>query len=167
MVIVPVLFARLGVTPMNKLIVAALLGSLLAAPVMAAQFYKWTDEKGATHYSESPPPATAKGATEIKVQTRTPSGSGSAVESLQKQRETTRKNLSEKTKAGATDAAATKVDKSEYAERCKQYRSNLEAMESHGRVSEMSSKGEKRFLTDEEKNKRMDETRRQIKAFCQ
>jgi hypothetical protein len=40
-------------------------------------------------------------------------------------------------------------------------------MESHGRVSEMSSKGEKRFLTDEEKNKRMDETRRQIKAFCQ
>jgi hypothetical protein len=40
-------------------------------------------------------------------------------------------------------------------------------MESHGRVTETDSKGEKRVLTDEEKNKRMDETRRQIKAFCE
>ena len=152
---------------MNKLIVAALLGSMLAAPVMAAQFYKWTDENGATHYSESPPPATAKGAKEIKVQTRTPSGSSSAVENLQKQREATQKSLSEKAKAGAKDTAPAKADKSEYAERCKQYKSNLATMESNGRVSEKDSKGEKRYLTEEEKNKRMDETRRQIKAFCE
>lgn len=153
---------------MKKLTVAALLGSLLAAPVMAAQFYKWTDENGVTHYSENPPPATAKSSSEVKVQTRLPSGTTAATDSLERQREAASKRLSEKTQTETQDTSSTaKSDKSDYAERCRQYKSNLEAMESHGRVSETNSQGEKRILSDEEKNKRMDETRRQIKAFCE
>lgn len=153
---------------MNKLTIAALLGALLTTPVMAAQYYKWIDENGVTHYSETPPPVTAKNTSEVKVQTKSPSGAAAATESLQKQREAVSKSLSEREKAATQEAtSSTKVNKAEYAERCKQYKSNLEAMESHGRVTETDSKGEKRVLTDEEKNKRMDETRRQIKAFCE
>lgn len=150
---------------MKKLTIAALFGALLAAPVMAAQFYKWTDEQGVTHYSESPPPETAKGATEVKVQTRTPSGSEAAVENLQKQREAATKSLTDAEKK-KTPASPVKTDKSEYAERCKKLQANLATLENSGRVSEPDDKGEKRYLTDEEKNKRMDDTRRQIKAYC-
>lgn len=152
---------------MKKLTIAALFGALLATPVMAAQFYKWSDEQGVTHYSESPPPETAKGATEVKVQTRTPSGSEAAVENLQKQREAATKSLTDAEKKktpGKTSPA--KADKSEYAERCKKLQANLATMESSGRVSEPDENGEKRYLTEEEKNKRMDDTRRQIKAYC-
>lgn len=146
---------------------AALLGAtLLASPVMAGQFYKWTDEQGVTHYSEEAPPQTAKNAAEVKVQTRTPSGAAAAVENLQKQREATTKAMTEAAAKDKKTSAGTPADKSQYAERCKQLRANLETMESHGRISELDAKGEKRILPDEEKNKRMDDTKRQIKAYC-
>lgn len=154
---------------MLSLRVALLGAALLASPVMAGQFYKWTDEQGVTHYSEEPPPQAAKNAAEVKVQTRTPSGTAAAVENLQKQRDASNKAAADAAK-GKTTAAGTppaKADKSQYAERCKQLRANLATMESHGRVSEPDEKGEKRVLSDEEKNKRMDETKRQIKAFCE
>lgn len=146
---------------------AALLGmALLASPVMAGQFYKWMDEQGVTHYSENPPPKTAKNSAEVKVQTRAPSGAAAAVDSLQKQRDASAKAMADANKDKKTTAPA-KEDKSQYAERCKQLRANLGTMESHGRVSETDEKGEKRALSEEEKNKRMDETKRQIKAFCE
>jgi hypothetical protein len=80
---------------MNKLTIAALLGALLTTPVMAAQYYKWIDENGVTHYSETPPPVTAKNTSEVKVQTKSPSGAAAATESLQKQREAVSKSLSD------------------------------------------------------------------------
>jgi uncharacterized protein (DUF2126 family) len=36
------------------------LALLLVAPLVSAQVYKWTDAKGTTHYSETPPPAGTK-----------------------------------------------------------------------------------------------------------
>jgi glutaredoxin len=36
------------------------LGTLLAAQPLAAQQYRWVDEKGSVHYSDTPPPPTAK-----------------------------------------------------------------------------------------------------------
>lgn len=44
---------------------AALLLLLLTASVAQAQMYKWKDDKGVTHFSDTPPPATAKKA-EVK-----------------------------------------------------------------------------------------------------
>jgi glutaredoxin len=44
---------------------AALLLLLLTASAAHAQMYKWKDEKGVTHFTETPPPATAKKA-EVK-----------------------------------------------------------------------------------------------------
>ncbi|MFP5430518.1 MAG: DUF4124 domain-containing protein [Gammaproteobacteria bacterium] len=154
---------------MKKLTTLALLGALLAAPAMAAQFYKWTDENGVTHYSEAPPPESVKGSTAIKVPSRQPSGAETAAQNLQKQREAALKALDEAGKKGAstTAPAAAKDNKEQYAERCKQLKANLAVMENSGRVSEKDDKGEKRFLTEEEKTKRLEDTRRQIKAFCE
>lgn len=152
---------------MNKLTIAALLSALLATPALADQFYKWTDAQGVTHYTQDPPPSTAKGTAEVKVQTRAPSGTEAAIQNLQKQREAATKAMAEgKKDKEQENAAPAKADKAQYAERCKKLKSDLETMESHGRVTETNDKGEKRVLPDEEKTKRMDETRRQIKAFC-
>lgn len=65
------------------------------------------------------------------------------------------------------NAAATAKTPEKYAEKCKQFRGNLQSMEEHARVKETDANGEVRVLTDEEKNARLDETRRQIKAFCE
>lgn len=35
----------------------ALIGCLLTTPLVSAEVYRWTDENGVTHFSETPPPA--------------------------------------------------------------------------------------------------------------
>ncbi|MCK7593912.1 DUF4124 domain-containing protein [Pseudomarimonas salicorniae] len=37
--------------------IVIVLSCLLALPAAAGEIYKWTDEKGRTHYSDRPPPA--------------------------------------------------------------------------------------------------------------
>ena len=39
--------------------------------------------------------------------------------------------------------------------------------QSRGRIREADEKGETRYLTDEEKQQRLDDVQRQIKAFCE
>ncbi|WP_028101773.1 glutaredoxin family protein [Pseudoduganella violaceinigra] len=53
---------------------AALLLLLLTASVAHAQMYKWKDDKGVTHFSESPPPVSAKNS---EVKNYNTSGTGS------------------------------------------------------------------------------------------
>lgn len=152
-----------------------LLGSLSLSTVAAAdQFYKWTDAQGATHYTVEPPPKTAASAAEVKISTKVPSGSSAAASNLEKQRGDAAKKLVDKAlgkdKDGKTDPAAAKTDgkvPAEYAERCKTLQGNLQAMQEHGRVKMTNEKGEVTYLSDEEKQKQMDDTQRQIKAFCQ
>lgn len=43
---------------MRRLLIATAL--LLAAPLVAAQAYKWTDASGTVHYSDAPPPQGTK-----------------------------------------------------------------------------------------------------------
>lgn len=148
---------------MKKTLTCLALACLVTAgPAFADKYFKWTDAKGVTHYSDAPPPPDAASTGEVKVTTRLPSDSESAVERLEKQRAETLKNLN----APATAAAPAKVDKSQYTERCKQLRANLQTMQNSGRVKEQDEKGETRVLTEEEKKQRMDDAERQIKAFC-
>ncbi|WGG51545.1 glutaredoxin family protein [Rugamonas sp. DEMB1] len=50
-----------------------------AAGGVHAQVYKWVDEKGVTHYSDAPPPPSGKAA-KAKVELKSFSGGGAAVE---------------------------------------------------------------------------------------
>jgi glutaredoxin len=46
---------------MRTRIISALLLTLLATSAAAQQIYRWTDEKGRVHITDTPPPASAKG----------------------------------------------------------------------------------------------------------
>lgn len=160
----------------NTLRIAALLALALGAPAAeAAKFYKWTDELGATHYTAEPPPAGAK-ASEVRIKTSSvtdaeeaqkapaagtaaPAAGGKAAPAKGKDKPKEQKDAKDPKDDGKTPE--------QYAEKCKGLRANLKAMEEHARVKEMTESGEPRVLTDEEKNARLDETRREIKAFCE
>lgn len=160
---------------------AAIALALSATPALAAKFYKWTDANGVTHYSADPPPAEAKTkASEVRVKSRrsaeepvaeggspgqngTPvAAPGGTAPAKGKEAGKSRDEAGDKEKDKKPAAASDR-----YAEKCKQLRSNLQAMEEHGRVKEADDKGNVRVLTDEEKQERLDATQRQIKAFCQ
>lgn len=155
----------------------AFLGLLLATTVVSAaeKFYKWTDAEGVTHYSEGPPPDSATNASAVKVHTKLPSGSATAAENLQKQRDGSSKTDKDKkdgkdTKTATTPAsppAAANKTTEKYAEKCKQLQANLTTLQEHARVKVKDEKGEERFMTPEEKDGRLDSTQREIKAYCQ
>jgi hypothetical protein len=44
----------------GKLVILAGLGALLLSVTAQAQMYRWTDDQGRVHYSDSPPPAAAR-----------------------------------------------------------------------------------------------------------
>lgn len=145
------------------------LASLLAlalgtSAAHAAKFYKWTDEKGVTHYTVDPPPAGAK-SSQVRIKTSSvtdaeppaPAAPGTAAKAAP---------AAGKEKGKDEKAAAGKAPE-QYAERCKALRANLQSLEEHARVQERSASGESRILTEEEKNARLDTTRREIKAFCE
>jgi glutaredoxin len=55
----PVAVARGMIVPMRGILILLV---LLAAQAALAQQYRWVDEKGRVHYSDTPPPPTAKSA---------------------------------------------------------------------------------------------------------
>ncbi|HEX6590362.1 MAG TPA: DUF4124 domain-containing protein [Moraxellaceae bacterium] len=147
---------------------AAFLGTLLlATSAQAAQFYKWTDEQGVTHYSADPPPKSVGNASSVKVKTRLPADSEAAVDNLEKQRADSKKADKAAPKKDDAAAPAAKPATERYADKCKNLQSDLKTMEEHARINVTDEKGEVRTLTEEEKQQRVDDTKRQVKAFCE
>jgi hypothetical protein len=146
---------------------AAFLGTLLLASPVMADIYKWKDARGVTNYSAEPP-ANATDVVRVKVSGKMPSDSEAAVQNLEKQREDTKKAQEKEAKKPATPAStADKKTPEKYTERCKQYQDNMKTMQEHAQIRVTENNGEVRTLTDEEKQAKMDETQRQMKAFCE
>jgi hypothetical protein len=150
------------------------LGLLLAATAANAadKFYKWTDEKGITHYSEAPPVDPNTKASSVKVQTKLPSGS---VGTKEDEKVGAKKPAADKAtkdnkaapKPGTAATPATAKTTGKYAEKCKQLQANLKTMQEHARVSVTDEKGEARVISQEEKDSQTDDMQREIKAYCQ
>ncbi len=65
----PEFFLKLAVKhlfrqPTHAMKLAPLILTLLALPVVAAPFYRWVDADGGIHYTDQPPPSSAKNATQ-------------------------------------------------------------------------------------------------------
>jgi len=132
---------------------------LLAAPVLADNYYKWIDDNGMTHYGEHPP----KGANIIKKgktqtghsQATTYTGAATSPTKTVANSDTSKKN-------SEADTAASQKDP----ERCTSAQSNLEAMRTHSRIKVKDKNGEYRFLTPEEIQDRQGEAQKAADESC-
>jgi hypothetical protein len=151
--------------------------TLLSASIVSANeeggIYKWVDERGVTNYSETPPDAKGANAKaqSININRYVPRGSENAVKQLEQQR--TEKAKAEKSakenKEGVKKTGkSADVNKSpaDYKEKCANLKQNLEFLGT-GNASVKEGDGELRKLNSEEITKRTDETKREIKAFCE
>lgn len=151
-------------------VLSIFLGLLLASTTVSAaqKFFKWTDEKGVTHYSEAPPEDPKTKTSAVKVQTKLPSGSLSKSEDKKDNEKKPSKSSEAATKSDIkTPATATEKTADKYAEKCKKLNANLKSMQEHPRVRVTNDKGESRILSQEEKDSQTDDIQREIKAFCQ
>ena len=150
----------------TSIILTVLLTMTLAAS--AGSIYTWMDEHGVAHYSDTPP-ANTPGVQTVRVQDAPSSDASSEIQQLNDERaaqdkkaQTEAKDNAEKQALQAKAAQATKDNKS----RCDQLQANLQVMNEHGRVRETDAQGDTHYLSDEEKQKQMDDMQKQIQAFC-
>ena len=137
---------------------------LILATAAQAGIYKWVDENGQVHYGERPPAGA-----EYRTVAPAPPPASSAPEEKQRL-EKTQEFLDTSRKAreeAKTKAAAEKAEAERRKKNCAAARKNLEILTyATGRKRIPGPDGVARKLTEEERQARMAEARKQIEKYC-
>lgn len=121
---------------------AALALATAAAGVHASEIYQWTDARGVTHYSETPPPAGTQ------YQTRRITDTGASARAVDP--------------APAQAQAATEEENPQ----CATARSNIEVLSGEGPVHQEVADGEARELSAGERTNQLELAQAAVRAYC-
>ena len=148
-----------------KPVTALLLLSFFSLSAHAA-LNKWVDAEGKVHYSDSPP-------VDAKVESvRNISGKGQEAapadfsSKTYSQREAELNKARQEKKEASEKSAREAAMKQERKQNCAASRENLRALESGTRLVTYDENGEKRFIDDAEREKRMSSVREAVKNNC-
>jgi len=142
--------------------------TFMCSPISMAGIYKWTDAEGNVHYGQQRPTDTSS--EKMQVPQHTPVNKSTYMRPGQK---------SADAKAGSEpdDAANKKTDKPEEVKEtkaekkqrladCEKVRKNLATMKSNGRIRSKDKDGNIRYLSDEEKQARMNKSNKTLEKHC-
>jgi hypothetical protein len=147
---------------------------LLALPA-AAEMYKWTDEHGKVHYSDQPPPPSAKKSETIKApkpQVAAPAAAtpgakpatGGPKTAAEQEMEFRKRRLeAAEAEAKAQKDAQAAADKKRT---CDQATAQVTSLERGGRVTKPGPNGEQNYLTDQELAGALAEARKAQATWC-
>ena len=158
--------------------VAVFLTLLLTLSVMAAgpEIYKWVDEEGNVHYSDSPPENVESERVEVDV--APPVGDGSAKRLLE-QAEQTRERLASERQARASADEAEASRRAADSQRCVFARQQLISLQQNlpvyrdetGKLRTLSEydvyEGEREYLDDDERRLEMVRVQKDIERYCE
>jgi hypothetical protein len=133
----------------------------------AQPFYKWVDDKGATHYTQTPPPQQA--VKKVSINTHIPQDSANEIKGLNDQSNKLLKATTDQEKAAEIEKKNTSADterRNKNSVACKQIKSNLALLQSGQRLRTMDSKGERSYLTEDQKATQINQETAQIKNDC-
>ena len=140
-----------------------LLLSLALSPLaVAAQVYKWVDEKGVTHYSESPPPDGKAGKIEIK-----PQGEAVAPATDWKQKEeAARQQRIQKQQSERQQDDQSQNQVAVRRNRCREAQRQLVIVQLPRPVFSVNEKGEKVYLEDKERQSEIEGWKDHVRKYC-
>ena len=141
-----------------------LAGSLLLSGISAqAAIYKWQDENGSWHFSEIPPDS--QKAEKIDVRVTPPSGDTKAPPNNASTTEDTPDESGKPLPLSPEVAAAEKERK---AKNCQIANKNLQSLTTRARVRfQDKEKGEERYLTEDERQKWIKDSKEAVKENCE
>lgn len=144
-------------------IATCLLVTVFTVPAHAGKVYKWVDANGNVTYSSTPPPDKSK-ATTVKTQRSHISDEEAKkrLESLSGQATGRRKNR-EYLEGSESESAAVKDRRSK---NCETAKKNLQVLQSSGRVQASGDDGQKFYLDEAVRQRKIEETQGQIAEFC-
>ncbi|MBI5751558.1 MAG: DUF4124 domain-containing protein [Hydrogenophilales bacterium] len=145
---------------------------LISVAIASPGIYKWVDEKGVTHYSETPPPSEQK-AKKIEVKPPSPvsgaEGGGGEGKSWQQKEQEFQKRQAEREEARkqqeAADTAARREAKIRE-ERCATAKHNLETLQMRTPVYRTDEKGERVYVDDRVRAAEIARMKKEIETYC-
>ncbi len=138
--------------------------SLVLAPLCAAgEMYKWVDEKGTTHYSESPPPEGQGG----KVDVKPAAGTAVAPATDWKQKEQdARKDRIQKEQQERQQKSQSENQAAIRLNQCRESQRQLSIVEMERPVYHLNEKGEKVYLEDSDRRREIDRWKTNVRKYC-
>ena len=140
-----------------------LAAALAAAPAHA--IYKWVDEKGVTHFSETPPPDGRK-ASKVEPKVTPPSGPAAAPADWKKREQESRKQRIEREQSDEATRAKSHNEAAERANRCNRAKRDLEVLNLQVPVYSTNERGERVYVEDKDRESEKADARRLIAANC-
>ncbi len=136
--------------------------SLLALDATAARFYKSVDENGKVIFSDRPASSADE---QIDVKVFTPDVPAPAVPTAKKPDEKTKKDGDAKDDKNEAKADL-KALQSKRDENCKKAKSRLQKLQTVSRLYSEDGKGNRTYVSDEERMKQLTDARASIKEWC-
>ena len=135
-----------------------------ANAVLAGKIYKWTDAQGNVHYgSEKPADAEAE---KMKVDTST-TGVDTGAEALDNLKQQVDDEAERIKEEGIPEKPPVpSLPMKEVKKRCQAARQDLATIQSRGQLKERDEKGEVRYVSEEEKQRRIKAAKQQIREYC-
>jgi hypothetical protein len=135
--------------------------ALLAGDPAAAQAYKWVDENGRTHFSDTPPPD--RKADKLTIKPLSPAGPSGAAGSGDWQSQLQESNL-RRAQQEAQQEAANRERKA--AERnCSIARGELSTLQ-RGRIFRYDENGERQYLDDKDRPAALAAAQERVERYC-
>lgn len=140
-----------------------LLGLLVLSAPATAEFYKWTDKDGNVHYGEKPPENTElQNIDTSTVNTMSAEESSRAARELNATMEDRRAYQQRQEQAKAKEAR----QKQQMQKRCKYMRNDLANLNRQMRIFHTNDQGERIYLDDEQRQKKIVELQKNVKQYC-
>jgi hypothetical protein len=151
--------------PRPSTVICLLLAFAAGSAIAANQnMYKWTDDQGEVHYDQFPP--SGRETEKMKAPPPAPAAAAESAENdLRKQIETMDKEKEEQIQ-GAKDAESWAKIQKIRRQNCETANKNLANLQRGGNVRYVGPDGEVTRLSDEERQKRVEEANKQIKENC-
>jgi hypothetical protein len=144
---------------------------LLALTTTAqAEVTRWVDAEGKVHYSDQPPPPTAKSQKNLDLK-NSPALPIAGPDSKSGEKSLAEKDLEyRKRKVQAEESAAKQAKDQEEAKsrkaNCEQARNRLQAMQEGQRISKFDEKGERVFLEDKDRALAIEDAKKVADSWC-
>lgn len=125
--------------------------------------YKWMDEKGVVHYSDTPPPGKAGGKMQVKPPPspdKTPAAPRTRSWQEQLQDSNERRFQDEQKQKEAQQKAG------EAEEKCRRARYALDSLQQERPLYRVDKEGERSFMEDEERRRLIADWQQQANAYC-
>jgi len=143
----------------KKLYFTFLLLLFLTPGISVGAIYKWVDDDGKTHYGSERPKTSQVEKLDIKVK--------EPVVPIKTEKDGEKEDkIFNKDAAKPTEPEAPKLSAKEKFRLCNQAKTDLQRIEAKGRIRQKEKDGSSRYLTPQERGKRLAAAKKDMKDYC-